>query len=414
MLIRMPVEELDHGMYVEELDIPWTESPFLFQGFIIRSDHELAELQRCCRHVLISEPKSRLSERARRRVEARLRPHTRRQPLTELRFDAWEGEERLRQTVESLRRVQRAVDAQLHDIYSMAARKYRVDSNRVSLIAAEIYRALADEPRIGKWIALMQVRGAGITEHCRNVAILAMGFARHIGLPEYMVSLIGEGALLHDIGLARIPPRLMDRHRTLDEKVLRLVRLHSQYARDCIQAYQQVPQEMVDIIELHHARMDGSGYPAQPSRKVEDHVYLVAICDVFEEMTSYRTYRDPLSPEEALVELDRMSGKQLPGKLVQEFVAYLGIYPRGNFVTLENGAIGVVVSTHDQYKTRPVLRMLRGPNGQPAGNEYVDLALLDRSELADGWRIVRSMHPLKLGFEVDPAGNLARTTRPVT
>lgn len=408
MLIRMPVENLEAGMYVQELDKAWTETTFPFQGFIIRSEHELAELQRCCRFVLVNDKKSTLNASSQRKIDAALRPHTRRNPLTEIKFEPWEGEEKLKRTLASLKRMQQAVDVELQDIYAAAAHKYSVDSNRVSLIADEIYRALTTDPRIGRWIALMQTGGTGIAEHCRNVAVLSMGFARHLGLPEYLISLIGEGALLHDIGLSRIPPRLLNRHKVADDGVMRLVKLHASYARDCIQAYRQVPQEMIDIIELHHVRMDGSGYPAHAPRKVEDYVYVVAICDIFEEMTSYRSYRDPLSPEEALVELDRMGGRQLPGKLVQEFIAYLGIYPRGNFVMLENGAIGVVVSTHDRLKTRPVLRILRGPDRIPGGDGYLDLALLGNAEREAGWRIVRSVHPLKLGFQVDTAGNEPR------
>ncbi|MBW3568142.1 MAG: hypothetical protein KY410_09350 [Proteobacteria bacterium] len=154
---------------------------------------------------------------------------------------------------------------------------------------------------------------------------------------------------------------------------------------------------IAEIVELHHYRLDGSGYPARLSPPPGQHVMVVAICDAFEAMTAYRSYKDPLAPEEALIEMDRLSRRQFPAELVQQFIAYLGIYPRGNFVLLENGAMGVVVSCDPNHKTRPVIRMVRGPAGQDMMDEYLDLSRLDRTAHLHGWRIVRSTHPARLG-----------------
>lgn len=401
MLIKVPVEELERGMYVEELDRPWTSTGFVFQGFLIRTEQEMSELRRHCRHVFINDVKSRLDATAHRRLESALRPFTRRTPISQITFEPWEGETRLLQTMRRLERLAAAVDGEVTEIYANVAQKHSVDPERISVIAAEIYRSLEAEPRIGKWIAQMQTHEAGLAQHCRNVAVMAMGFARHLGLPEYLVTLIGEGALLHDIGLARVPEKILRRPGAFNEREAALVRLHPTFAKSCVQSYMQMPQEVIDIIELHHERLDG-GYPAHTAGNPPAHVFVVAICDIFEEMTSHRCYSEPFAPEEALIELDRMTRRQLPAKLVQEFIAYLGIYPRGNCVVLENGAIGVVVSSDPCHKTRPVLRMLCGPGNAAPEREYVDLASMGRDAIHEGWRIVRSVHPSHLAARAAP------------
>ena len=55
---QVPVEKLAIGMFVAELDRPWVGTPFLMQGFVIESDKEIAQFQRCCKHVFVERSKS--------------------------------------------------------------------------------------------------------------------------------------------------------------------------------------------------------------------------------------------------------------------------------------------------------------------------------------------------------------------
>ena len=59
MKIQYRVEQLDKGMYVAELDRPWIGTPFLFQGFIIENDDDLAQLKQYCKYVFVDDLKSR-------------------------------------------------------------------------------------------------------------------------------------------------------------------------------------------------------------------------------------------------------------------------------------------------------------------------------------------------------------------
>src|SRR5277367_1097593 len=57
-LKEIPVDELQFGMYVSKLDRPWTETPFVFQGFILKSDKQLEVLKKYCKAVFVDPEKA--------------------------------------------------------------------------------------------------------------------------------------------------------------------------------------------------------------------------------------------------------------------------------------------------------------------------------------------------------------------
>src|SRR5437879_1579594 len=65
---QVPVEKLQFGMFVAELDRPWTETPFMYQGFQLRTPVQLAALKKFCKHVIIdlerTEPPEKLARAA--------------------------------------------------------------------------------------------------------------------------------------------------------------------------------------------------------------------------------------------------------------------------------------------------------------------------------------------------------------
>src|SRR3954471_3591323 len=61
----VPVEQLEFGMYVAELDRPWTDTPFMFQGFHLRTEEQLATLRQHCKHVFVDPERTEAAESAR-------------------------------------------------------------------------------------------------------------------------------------------------------------------------------------------------------------------------------------------------------------------------------------------------------------------------------------------------------------
>jgi len=108
---------------------------------------------------------------------------------------------------------------------------------------------------------------------------------------------------LHDIGKLTIPTEILNKGGKLSENEYKLVKEHSRYGYEIIKRVEYfIP--IADIVLQHHERLDGSGYPLGLK---DDEILLearvIAVCDVFEAMTSHRPYRPAFKVEEVLKEL---------------------------------------------------------------------------------------------------------------
>lgn len=108
---------------------------------------------------------------------------------------------------------------------------------------------------------------------------------------------------MHDIGKLTIPTEILNKGGKLSENEYKLVKEHSRYGYEIIKRVEYfIP--IADIVLQHHERLDGSGYPLGLK---DDEILLearvIAVCDVFEAMTSHRPYRPAFKVEEVLKEL---------------------------------------------------------------------------------------------------------------
>ncbi len=146
-------------------------------------------------------------------------------------------------------------------------------------------------------------------EHSDAVGRLVEAIARDLGLDEEAVQQLRLAGLLHDIGKIAVPDAVLQKAGALDPEERALVRAHVQFGYSLLEGLGIDP---VDTWVLHHhEHWDGSGYPdglAGEEIPLGSRVILVA--DAFDAMTTDRTYRPALGPQDALVELRRRSGVQ--------------------------------------------------------------------------------------------------------
>jgi putative two-component system response regulator len=149
----------------------------------------------------------------------------------------------------------------------------------------------------------IEKRAAYTASHQQRVAQLATAIAREMGLPAEQVTGIQLGALIHDIGLIAVPAEILSMPGHLDSVQMAIIKTHSQEGREILGRI-DFPWPIAAIVQQHHERCDGSGYPA--GLKGEDIVLearIVAVADVVEAMSSHRPYRPALGIEAALEEI---------------------------------------------------------------------------------------------------------------
>jgi HD-GYP domain-containing protein (c-di-GMP phosphodiesterase class II) len=108
---------------------------------------------------------------------------------------------------------------------------------------------------------------------------------------------------------------------------------------------------------MHHEKVDGSGYPyGLKGDEIMLPGRIIAVADVYDALTSYRPYRTPMQPAEAVEYIMGNIGVQFDYDVVIAFLHKLELYPVGGFILLSNGKSAVVLD--NQNSLRPIVRLL--------------------------------------------------------
>lgn len=401
MKIKVNVEDLELGMYVAELDRPWLESPFLFQGFIIETEDELAQLRACCKFVFVEDTQSRGSEKLTRLAAA---GGASRPPRTVITSGgpadtvSEKFQKDIKQTVQAHKKGRTTVIKILDD----ARLGHSVDSEEARSVVKDLVGAITTNPNTTLWLTNLKQRHEHTANHCLNTAILAIAFARHLGLPKEEIEAIGIGALLHDVGIARTPKHILEKPARLTPEEYAIVKRHPADGYGVMRLTKTVPDIALDIIKHHHERIDGSGYPdGLKGEQVPKHVLIAAIADVYDSMTSDRIYRESLPPQQALTEMHAEADTTFGKEMMQEFIKCVGIYPIGSLVKLNTGALAIVLSSNPEARLKPLVMIVRDPQGKTLmPRPIVNLATVAAQKGGAAWTIEGVVNPKEHGIDV--------------
>jgi HD-GYP domain-containing protein (c-di-GMP phosphodiesterase class II) len=129
----------------------------------------------------------------------------------------------------------------------------------------------------------------------------------------------------------------------------------------------------------HHERPGGGGYPEKRAGgSVSRFSRIVGIADVFTALINRRTYRDSMTPYQAMLSLLSMGGAgHLDGDHLKQFLKTMSIFPLGSLVRLSDGRVAKVVSPNPSEFTKPVVSLLTDASGAPLSGSAI--AQLDLS-----------------------------------
>ena len=141
--------------------------------------------------------------------------------------------------------------------------------------------------------------------HCERVADHAVAVARALQLDDVAQTTIRLGAYLHDLGKVRLPVEVLKKAGPLTAEELEIVRTHPMRGIELLAGI-EFPWDLKPIIRWHHERYDGTGYPdALCGNDIPVGPQIVGIVDVYDALTTSRPYRRAVTPERALVEIER-------------------------------------------------------------------------------------------------------------
>jgi len=156
--------------------------------------------------------------------------------------------------------------------------------------------------------------------HSKKVSDYAVSLGETIGLPQEKVDIIRAAGLLHDIGKVGVPDSILNKKGKLNDDEWKLIKDHPKLGVEIL-------RHVIDLVNClpvilhHHERFDGTGYPSGlKGDNIPIEARILSVADAFDAITSPRPYRDQLSSQQALEELQRCSGTQFDPEVMEHFV----------------------------------------------------------------------------------------------
>lgn len=159
--------------------------------------------------------------------------------------------------------------------------------------------------------------------HSDRVALYSVAIGSRLDMSPTDLNLLKMAAMLHDIGKVGISPRIVDKLGKLNEREFEIMRLHSTIAVRMLERVEEL-KDCIPLIKHHHERFDGKGYPDGLSgHDIPLGSRIIAVAETFDMLVSDVPWRDALTLEEAIKELQASEGTQLDPLMVDTFVDLL-------------------------------------------------------------------------------------------
>ena len=387
---RVAIAELQFGMYIAELDRPWTDTPFTFQGFVLKTHEELEILGRYCSEVLVDldrrEVASPLADTVPPRTKAKV-------DLTRSGKLRWNEVSAVEQEYPRAAASYGAADLVVREsIVSLRSGK-ALDAVKLHEAVSLVTESVLRNPDAMLLFSKLWEKGDYTASHALDCAIYMAAFGRFLDMSRDDILLLGYLGLLQDVGKVKLPTPLLEKPGRLTSIEYHIAQKHVAYSAEILRGTPGLPRGIADLAALHHERLDGSGYPRRLKGKEIGLIgSIAAIVDTFDALTARRPYAAPISPSVALKKLYRARGTLFDTYLVEQFIRCIGIFPLGSMVELNGGEVGIVIAQNRAKRLQPRVMVVQDAAGDPVSPQK----LIDVSRgitAADGhpYRIKRTL-----------------------
>lgn len=183
-------------------------------------------------------------------------------------------------------------------------------------------REAAELGGLDSWIAALDEHHDYSFRHSMFVCGSLSYFAHAMGIRGAELDQLTLGGLLHDIGKCRIPLEILDKPGKLDAREWEVMKQHPVLSRDILCQENDFDADLTAMAVYHHEKLDGTGYPDGLSgAKINDHIRLTAIADVYSALIDKRAYKGSMSSEAALGIMATLKD-ELDMDLMREFRAF--------------------------------------------------------------------------------------------
>ena len=360
------VEKLQIGLYIH-IDLPWFQHPFTLNSFRISSEDQIRTLKSLGKQRFRYDP-----ERSDVAPDSPAEAPTPTESLEtaheaileEVAPELAAKQERIRILNEHRRRIEQVDKAFLkasgilRNLNRNLMNKSGETLQEMTVLVDQMVTAFLEHPEVTLHVMGEKFSGVESYSHSLNVSVLCMMLSKGLGLTTEQARVLGFGALLHDIGLAEVPDRVLKKRSdeyTKPERDLRA--MHCEFGLKIGKQIGLAP-EVLAIIFQHHEMADGTGYPTGAKLdKIAFPARVVALVNCYDNLCNPADLAQAMTPHEALSFMFGQRRAKFDAAILQQMIRCLGVYPPGSIVVLSNEAIGLVMSVNPTKPLRPWVKV---------------------------------------------------------
>ncbi len=212
--------------------------------------------------------------------------------------------------------------------------------------------------------------------HSVNVCVLAVLTGYSLGYSKSKLTLLGMGALLHDVGKIKIQPEIINKPDKLNKNEFNEIKKHTVIGYEILKNNSELNSVVAEVAHQHHERYLGQGYP-EGLKKDEIHEFsrITGVVDVYDAITADRIYRKAYAPHEAYEMMAGQGNNLFDFNILKAFLDNVAVYPVGTFVKLNTGEVAGVVKVTKGLTQRPVARIYFDEDGMAIKDPFeIDLS----------------------------------------
>jgi len=219
--------------------------------------------------------------------------------------------------------------------------------------------------------------------HSLSVAVLSIAIGQELKLDKAQLKKLGQCAIMHDIGKMTIPLEILNKPGRLTDEEFVIMKNHAENGGLYLEKGKIGDSVLWSAVTHHHEKSDGSGYPKKlGGNAVPFYSQIISVADVYDAVTSFRPYRSPMPPANAIELVMSEVGRAFSYDLVKAFVDKLELYPVNSIVELSDKRMGIVLDNTNAM--RPIIQIIEDKSIiDLMGLNYLHLIVTDVVDAGD-------------------------------
>ena len=198
-----------------------------------------------------------------------------------------------------------------------------------------------------------------VIHHPVNVSIFAIKMADHLGFNKEKQVEIGIAGLLHDVGMAVVPDKILFKQGKLNDAEIKIFKQRLNFSSKILRTSGDKYAYLAECAVQVYERIDGSGYPrGLQANEMHEYAQLIGLLDMYESLIHSRPQRAKHTPFAAIKEIINTSKNHFQKEYLKALLSIFTVFPIHSYVRLNSDAIGKVIETYPDQPMRPKIQII--------------------------------------------------------